>query len=199
MVSPPHEPPDPSPYTVEIQTDVLDALEIEGQQPYPIDRGNLEAAAVAALAACGVDEAELTIVITDDATIRALNRDYRGVDAATDVLSFAAQEGDDDLAVPDDLAAELDRYLGDILIALPYSLRQAARYGTTPDAELRLLVVHGVLHLLGYDHATPADETEMWARQEEILAGFGDQGLSHRRYDTDDYTADATGGEVAHG
>jgi probable rRNA maturation factor len=194
MTTQPHAAPDDSPYAIEIQTDAIDDLEIEGQKPYPIDRGNLAAVAVAALVACGVDEAELTIVIVDDETIRTVNRDYRGVDAPTDVLSFAAQEGDEDLAVPEDLAAELDRYLGDILIALPYSLRQAARFGTTAEAELRLLVVHGVLHLLGYDHGSAEEETEMWSLQEAILAGFGDHGLSHRRYEDE-----AAGDEAAHG
>ncbi len=179
-----------TPYIIEIQTDAIDELELEGQTPYPLDVKSLEAAAIAALTACGVGEAELTVVITDDEAMRTVNREYRGVDAPTDVLSFAAHEGDDDLVVPEDLAAELARYLGDILIALPYSLRQAAHYGTTPAAELRLLVVHGVLHLLGYDHDTPEAEAKMWAQQEAILGKFGDQGLSLRRYEPVDDGSD---------
>jgi probable rRNA maturation factor len=173
-------------YSVIIQAEALAEIEIDGQRPYPLDLANLEAAATATLAACGVGEAELTLVIVDDEAMRTVNREYRGVDAPTDVLSFAAHEGNDDLTVPDDLAAELERYLGDVMLALPYSLRQAAEYGTRPDAELRLLVVHGVLHLLGYDHDTPTAEAEMWAQQEAILAQFGDLGLSARRYSSDE-------------
>src|SRR5690606_39966835 len=112
-----------------------------------------------------------------------------GMDAPTDVLSFASQEGQDegaqanDLALPPELAAELDRYLGDIIIAYPYTIQQAAHFGSTPAAELRLMVVHGVLHLLGDDHDSPEAEAEMWARQERVLAQFGDQGLSQRHYE----------------
>jgi probable rRNA maturation factor len=68
-------------------------------------------------------------------------------------------------------APEALSYLGDIVIAVPYSQRQAQELGRSLRDELRLLIVHGVLHLLGYDHATPDDEARMWARQDEILAG----------------------------
>jgi probable rRNA maturation factor len=97
---------------------------------------------------------------------------------------FAALPGREgnELALPPELAAELERYLGDIIIAYPYTIHQAAHFGSTPAAELRLMVVHGVLHLLGDDHDTPEAEARMWARQEAVLAQFGDQGLSQRRY-----------------
>src|SRR5690606_35678638 len=114
--------------------------------------------------------AELSVVITDDETIRQLNRDYRGVDEPTDVLSFAAhgeqedsEQGGAPVHLPPEAAAELADYLGDILIAYPYSMAQARHYGTDPAAELRLLVVHGTLHLLGYDHDSPEAESAMWA------------------------------------
>lgn len=135
---------------------------------------------------CGRHQATVTVVITTDEVIRALNRDYRKVDAPTDVLSFASQEANPldhpALVLPPELAAELATYLGDIVIAYPYAEHQAARYQNAVAAELRLLVVHGVLHLLGYDHATPEEEAAMWARQEAVLAHFGDHGLSHRPY-----------------
>lgn len=131
--------------------------------------------------------AALTLVITDDESVQELNRDYRAVDAPTDVLSFAAQESDPaapTLAdLPPELAAELAGYLGDVIIAYPYAERQAAHYQNSVAAELRLLAVHGVLHLLGYDHATSEEEAAMWALQSTVLAPFGDAYLSQRTYD----------------
>ncbi len=150
-----------------------------------VDADRLAAVARATLqqqAAVGV----LTIVVTSDEAVQQLNRDYRGVDAPTDVLSFAAQESSDEepeLVLPPEVAAELAAYLGDIVIAYPYAARQAVRFGNSAAAELRLLTVHGVLHLLGYDHATPAEEAAMWAIQEQVLAAFGDAALARRAYD----------------
>lgn len=159
------------------------AVEVAEQYAAEVNAASLRAVAAAALAACGVAEAELTLVITDDEEVQTLNREYRGVDAPTDVLSFAAQEGEDTISVPPELAAEMARYLGDVLIAYPYTTRQAARYGVPLMAELRLLVAHGVLHLLGYDHADEEGEAAMWARQEAVLAQFGHHGLSLRAHD----------------
>jgi probable rRNA maturation factor len=160
-------------------------IQIDDEYAVLVDGEDLRAVAVATLEANQTDDAELTIVITSDAAVQELNRGYRGIDAPTDVLSFAAQGGADepDLALPPELAAEMDRYLGDIIIAYPYTVQQAAHFGNTPAAELRLMVVHGVLHLLGADHDTPEAEAEMWARQERVLAQFGEQGLSQRHYD----------------
>ena len=165
------------------------ALQVDDEYAAGVDVENLHAVAVATLRANEVDDdAELTILLTSDAAVQELNRDYRGVDAPTDVLSFAAQEGEDgqDLTLPPELAAEIDRYLGDIIIAYPYVVQQAAHFGNTPAAELRLMVVHGILHLLGDDHDTPEATAAMWARQEAVLAQFGDQGLSHRQYEPHD-------------
>ena len=165
-------------------------------QPYPIDvqvddafieqvnADELAQVVAAALTVRGVATAEVTVVVTDDAHIQQLNRDYRGVDAPTDVLSFAAQEGEAAPALlPPELAAELAAYLGDIIIAYPYCAAQAAAFGVSVAAELRLMAAHGTLHLLGDDHDTAAAEAAMWAHQEAILAQFGDRGLSARRYD----------------
>jgi probable rRNA maturation factor len=88
------------------------------------------------------------------------------------VLSFSAIEPAPGFVVAPDAAP----YLGDIVIAVPYSRRQAAALGRSLDDELRLLVVHGVLHLLGYDHASPEEEARMWARQDEILAELAQGG-----------------------
>ena len=152
-----------------------------------VDQENLRAVIDHLLDQIGQPTAELTLVVTDDAAVQALNRDYRGVDAPTDVLSFAAQEEADDAPeladLPPELAAELANYLGDVIIAYPYATRQATQYQNSVAAELRLLAVHGVLHLLGYDHATPDEEAAMWTLQSTILAPFGDAHLTHRTYD----------------
>jgi probable rRNA maturation factor len=118
-------------------------------------------------------EAALSIVITDDAEIRSLNRQFRGVDAPTDVLAFADEPTEPAfVSAPDE-----PPYLGDVIVSLPRARVQAATLGHPTGAEVRLLIVHGVLHLLGYDHATPDEEARMWARQDAILStlqGVGD-------------------------
>lgn len=168
-----------SPYVVdlEVDDDYLGLVNVE----------DLIASVGATLRGQGVVAGQITIVITSDEEVRRLNLNYRGIDAATDVLSFAAQEESDPdappLVLPPELAAELAVYLGDIVIAYPYAVRQAAHYGASPAAELRLLAIHGTLHLLGFDHDTPEAEAAMWAVQEAVLAEFGDRGLSLRRYD----------------
>lgn len=111
-------------------------------------------------------ETALTVVITDDDEIRRLNRDYLDEDRPTDVLSFAASEDSDaEFVTPDDLAP----YLGDIIISYPTALAQAAERNEPVTQELALLIVHGCLHLLGYDHANDPEREAMWARQDEIL------------------------------
>jgi len=106
----------------------------------------------------------LTCLLTDDAAIQELNRNFRHEDKPTDVLSFPA--GD---AMPGMDAV----YLGDIAISVPYAQRQAAAAGHTLAEELQLLVIHGVLHLLGHDHTTPLEKEEMWAAQTAVLTQLG--------------------------
>lgn len=108
----------------------------------------------------------VTLLLTDDLRIQQLNRDFRGINQPTDVLSFPAGEplaGDQEEAP----------YLGDIAIALPYARKQAEARGHTLAAELQLLAVHGVLHLIGYDHLVPDDKATMWSLQQQILAQLG--------------------------
>jgi probable rRNA maturation factor len=112
---------------------------------------------------------ELAIVITGDDQIQALNRQYRQVDAPTDVLAFAATEASG--AFVEAPAEAL--YLGDIVISYPRAEAQAQAGGHPTSAELQLLVVHGVLHLLGYEHATAAQKRTMWAAQAEIMQAIG--------------------------
>ena len=109
-------------------------------------------------------DAALSIILTDDAQLRGLNRDYLGVDAPTDVLSFPADQTDPETGFP---------YLGDILISVQRAGEQAAAAGHSAEAEVQLLVVHGVLHLLGHDHADVDEKARMWQAQAEILAQLG--------------------------
>ena len=113
--------------------------------------------------------ADITIVLTDDAQLHELNRDYLGVDAPTDVLSFPASETDPETGA---------QYLGDILISIPRATQQAEAAGHPVEAETQLLVVHGTLHLLGYDHAEAEEKTRMWEAQAEVMSRLG---LSHIR------------------
>ena len=146
-----------------------------------VEEAWLAAAARATLRACVRDELSLSIQVVDDTEMQRYNRIYRQQDAPTDVLSFAVQEGSPiSSEMPDTLAAELAYELGDLLLAFPYASRQAERHGHSLAAELQLLVVHGSLHLLGYDHDTPARQTEMWRKQTEILSSLTDEDLSPR-------------------
>jgi probable rRNA maturation factor len=143
-------------------------VEIDEKYAAEVDAHDLGRAIVAALLAEDRPEGEVTLLVTDDEAVAAYNQQYRGVEGPTDVLSFAAQEPTPGFITAPEMAA----YLGDIVIALPFTRRQAAALNRTLIAELRLLAVHGVLHLLGYDHAEPEEEAIMWAKQDAILAGL---------------------------
>jgi probable rRNA maturation factor len=136
---------------------------LETSLDLPFDLDLLEQAASAALTHQSAD-GDLTIVLTDDEQLHRLNRDFLGVDAPTDVLSFPASEMD-----PETGAA----YLGDILLSIPRADKQAQSTGHPLADEARLLVVHGVLHLLGHDHAEADEKAKMWKAQGEVLEGLG--------------------------
>jgi probable rRNA maturation factor len=121
--------------------------------------------------------AGVSIVIDSDAALRDLNRTYRGVDRPTDVLSFVA----DPSPVPD----EAEVYLGDLILSLPYIQQQAEAEGHRWQDEITLAVVHGTLHLLGYDHDTPEHQARMWAIQAEALAAL-DVPIAVREFTFDD-------------
>jgi probable rRNA maturation factor len=116
----------------------------------------------------GTRPAELTLVITDDDGIQTLNRDFLGNDAPTDVLAFGALDDDGPFVA----APEAGGYLGDVIISYPRAVAQAQEHGQSTGQELDLLVVHGILHLLGYDHADDQEKAVMWAKQDAILAGL---------------------------
>jgi probable rRNA maturation factor len=107
--------------------------------------------------------AALSLVITSAEAIQALNQQFVGKDAPTDVLAFPTSD--------DPTATEPGEppYLGDVIIAYPVAEEQASQAGHTTLSELQLLTIHGVLHLLGYDHATPDQKAEMWALQSAAL------------------------------
>lgn len=114
---------------------------------------------------------EVSVSLVDDETIRDLNRQYRGNDAPTDVLSFSQIEGDcsslgswpDGVPVP----------LGDIVVSMPRVRSQAAEFGHSAAREYGYLLAHGLLHLLGFDHEAPDDAASMRAAEEEVLEAAG--------------------------
>jgi probable rRNA maturation factor len=129
----------------------------------PFDLSRIEEAANAALEHEAAD-GDLTLVFTTDEQLHHLNQEYLGVDAPTDVLSFPASETDPDTG---------RIYLGDILISVPRTEIQARVAGHPVADEACLLVIHGVLHLLGHDHAKPKEKAKMWKAQGEILEKLG--------------------------
>lgn len=132
-------------------------------------------AAKTALDYMGFDrDAEISVMFTDNEGIRVLNAQHRGIDRATDVLSFPMLEYDDDGEMfddPGDIEDEL--CLGDIVISLERAAEQAEEYGHSFEREVGFLTVHSMLHLLGYDHMTEEEEKEMFGFQKEILAKMG--------------------------
>ena len=125
-------------------------------------------------------DCQLSLVIADDDTLKRLNSEYRGLDEVTDVLSFSPfhqghWEGEGEPpppadAVPFVLPPQEPQPLGEVIISYSQAMRQASPGPLGPERELALLVVHGVLHLLGFDHAEPSEETAMQAQEREILS-----------------------------
>jgi probable rRNA maturation factor len=136
-----------------------------------LDESWLRRIAVRTLEAEGIiSPAEIGLVITDSKTIQKLNRNYRGDDKATDVLAFqmipsTSQEAELSFVGPPDGV----NHLGEVVISYPQAVRQAQEQGHGVAQELALLIVHGILHLLGYDHELPEEEQQMKARENEIL------------------------------
>lgn len=115
---------------------------------------------------------EVDVSIVSNEEIQILNRDFRHKDTPTDVLSFALKEGDDDFNLVTTQLG-LPYHLGDIVISYQKMVEQANEYGHSTDRELAFLVVHGFLHLNGYDHMTAEEEAEMFGLQNEILEAYG--------------------------
>jgi len=149
---------------IEIELGIMIDIQIPADfNPQEIEY--IEQAALQALQRGGSSaQVDLSIVLTNDEELRRLNLQFLGIDAPTDVLSFPAGEHDPETA---------NLYLGDVIISLPSAQSQAEQGGHTIEDELRLLTVHGVLHLLGFDHAEAGDRDHMWLLQDAILADLG--------------------------
>ena len=139
-----------------------------------LDYAIIEAFLIAAIEALELGEVEVSVVLCDDAFIHPLNRDYRGKDSPTDVLSFAQREGE--------FADPNDPMLGDILVSLDRAKDQAESRNHPLSQELSLLLVHGLLHLLGYDHIDDDDAEEMEALEKKLLAQIELDWPSHFGY-----------------
>jgi len=166
------DPPDPDPHDITVL--VRDPA---WRAAVPEAEACCRAAALATIAAAARGSGRtapaaacaLAIMLADDVFLRQLNLRYRGRDAPTNVLAFPSGDGDR----PAPAETEAARALGDVAIARETMLREAAAQGKSPDDHLRHLVVHGVLHLFGYDHLTAGDAAEMEAIEVAVLAGLG--------------------------
>lgn len=121
------------------------------------------------------DNVEMSLTFVRNPEIKQLNKQYRGVDRATDVISFAAEDSSDEsqIIMPEELKEELPENLGDLFICIDKVPEQAKFLGHSADRELGFLCVHGFLHLNGYDHEKAEDEKKMFALQREILDSYG--------------------------
>jgi len=156
-------------------------VDVQSTQRYPADfiRAVASAANEAMTHQQVSEGAALTILLTDDDYIQELNRQFRGEDRPTDVLSFPAGE-------PMPGNESLLEYLGDIAIAVPVADKQASEKGHPLVAELQLLAVHGVLHLVGYDHLEGVEKEKMWGVQRAILTHLGLDNIQPTEDDHDD-------------
>jgi probable rRNA maturation factor len=132
----------------------------EGVSP-PVEPERIEAAVRHVLREEGIDEAEISVALLDDAAIASMNEEYLEHEGPTDVITFAMHEGD-------------EPPLGDIYVGVEQATRQAAEFGATPAEEVLRLAVHGALHVLGYEHPEGAERvgSEMFVRQEALLRSF---------------------------
>lgn len=136
-------------------------VEIKEEFDQKIDASPLQDTAQKALAALGKSpDQDIQIIIADDESLQNLNNEFMGIDAPTDVLTFPL-----DFDNPESGTV----YLGDIIISYPQAERQAQKAGHQTLEEIKLLIVHGILHLLGHDHAEPEEKEKMWALQNSLL------------------------------
>lgn len=115
------------------------------------------------------DMTEVSLMFTDDETIHEMNREYRGIDRPTDVLSFALEEGEEE----EIYGGPEENLLGDIIISVETAVRQAEEYEHSVEREMSFLALHGMLHLLGYDHMEEEERQEMRAQEKAILESLG--------------------------
>ncbi len=139
-------------------------LEFDAKLPATVER-----AAVKVGELYGLDSAEVSVTLTDNVYIHELNKKYRGIDRPTDVLSFALNEGDE----PEVFDGPEVNMLGDIIISVERAEEQASEYGHSVEREIAFLTVHGMLHLLGYDHMEEEDRKEMRQEEDFVMGKLG--------------------------
>ena len=171
-------------HVIDISNDVESAIDVKATWLRRVVRGALASADLR-------DAVEVGLLLTGDDRVRQLNRDYRGEDRTTDVLAFALEESEVAFPRPSDALPTLGQVppdalpslgqspsdalpsLGQVVVSYPQAVRQAAEYGHTVEREVAFLVVHGLLHLLGFDHQRPDDEARMLSKQEAIMTSLG--------------------------
>lgn len=150
----------------------MDVLISNLQDKIPVDIGALEQMALTILSHLRCDpRCELSVALVDDQEMQRLNRDYRGIDRSTDVLSFALQEAQEPALIPapaDESAWPV--ILGDVILSTETTQRQAQEHGHSFERELYFLVIHGILHLLGHDHHTDEEARIMEALEQTLLS-----------------------------
>lgn len=142
----------------------MNKFEIFNETSYDIDLEEEKRVIEYALKYKKLNDVMFNVIFVDNKTIRDINREYRGIDRDTDVISFALEDNED-------IKFEFGRLLGDIYISVDKMKQQAIEYGHSELREMAFLTVHGLLHLLGYDHMTKEDEEVMFKEQELILDG----------------------------
>lgn len=142
----------------------MNKFEIFNETSYDIDLSEEKRVIEYALKYKKLNDVMFNVIFVDNKTIRDINREYRGIDRETDVISFALEDNED-------ITFEFGRLLGDIYISVDKMKEQALEYGHSELREMAFLTVHGLLHLLGYDHMTKEDEEVMFKEQELILDG----------------------------
>jgi probable rRNA maturation factor len=148
------------------------AVYLADEQAAAVDTDDLLDLARHVLAERGVpDDMELALLLVDEPTIAALNEEHLGKEGPTDVLAFPIDE-------PGETPPGVPSILGDVVLCPTVAHAQAPRFGRTPHDEVRLLTVHGILHLLGMDHATPADEARMFGLTDDLLASHAASGAA---------------------
>jgi probable rRNA maturation factor len=148
--------------------DMIDETELLTEEQLEMVEMLLQHAAEAERVA---QDAELSVTFVDNEKIKEINRVYRSKDQVTDVISFAMEEqGEGEVSI---VGVDMPPVLGDIIISVPRASEQAEEYGHSFTRELGFLAVHGLLHLLGYDHMTEEDEKKMFGKQKEILDAYG--------------------------
>ncbi len=144
----------------------MNKFEVINKTEEKIDIKSLQAFVEYALNYENINNAIFDIILVDNKTIRNINNEYRHIDKETDVISFAFEDNEE-------IVFDFGRVLGEIYISIPKMKSQAKEYGHSEQRELFFLAVHGLLHLLGYDHMTKEDEKIMFRKQELILDGYG--------------------------